>query len=139
MNSNQAAVFNILSARSIQRIEDLVGFILVKVDVTDDEVRLYLTEECYAELYHSQNCCESVNVESVVGDVNDLVGEELLLAEESSSDDNSGRYESATWTFYKFATRKGYVDIRFHGSSNGYYSESVSFALRNEPNGLFGN
>ena len=78
---------------------------------------------------HSQDCCERVDINDIVGDLQDLVGEPLLLAEEVQSetpvDFNEAEYESVTWTFYKFATRKGYVDVRWLGESNGYYSEGV--------------
>ena len=78
---------------------------------------------------HSQDCCESVDINDIVGDLQDLVGEPLLLAEEVQGetpvDFNEAEYESVTWTFYKFATRKGYVDVRWLGESNGYYSEGV--------------
>ena len=78
---------------------------------------------------HQQDCCERVDINDIVGDLQDLVGEPLLLAEEVQGetpvDFNERDHESVTWTFYKFATRKGYVDVRWLGESNGYYSEGV--------------
>jgi len=78
---------------------------------------------------HEQDCCERVDINDIVGDLEDLVGEPLLVAEEVQGetpvDFNERDHESVTWTFYKFATRKGYVDVRWLGESNGYYSEGV--------------
>ena len=78
---------------------------------------------------HQQDCCERVDINDIVGDLQDLVGEPLLLAEEVQGetpvDFNERDYESVTWTFYKFATRKGWVDVRWLGESNGYYGEGV--------------
>ena len=107
--------------------------VLTKVDVLDDEIHFYTTSGEHYLLYHCQDCCENVYVESVIGDINDLIGNPILLAEVSSSGENPPDIvveypdESYTWTFYKLATIKGYVDIRWYGSSNGYYSESVDF------------
>ena len=82
---------------------------------------------------HQQDCCERVDINDIVGDLEDLVGEPLLVAEqvegETPVDFNEREYESITWTFYKFATRKGYVDVRWLGESNGYYSEGVDLCV----------
>lgn len=117
-------------------LKDLIGKTLTKVEqVGEDEIVFITNEGKRYKLYHSQDCCESVTVESVTGDLADLVGEPILIAEEATSDQNPQDakpetleyQDSFTWTFYKFATRKGYVDIRWYGESNGYYSESVDF------------
>ena len=112
--------------------KEVIGKVLkdVKVEYKDsDEIYFYFEDGSEYKMYHSQDCCEHVELEDVNGDVEDLIGEPLLLAEETSASDTLvGRGDdSATWTFYKFATIKGYVDIRWYGSSNGYYSERAEF------------
>ena len=114
----------------------LLGKVMKEVDVSYNNIKFVTVDGEVYNMYHCQDCCESVSVESVVGDVQDLIGVPLLVAEESSSGENpegaevSEYQDSFTWTFYKLATIKGYVDIRWYGESNGYYSESVS--LRKE-------
>ena len=111
---------DVLKGKTLSSISGEVGY---------GEIVFVTTEGETYRMYHEQDCCESVSVEDIVGDLQDLVGSEILIAEEVEGESpvDFEEYESHTWTFYKFATRKGYVDIRWLGSSNGYYSEGVSF------------
>ena len=114
---------------SSAKIEDMVGKVFTSIRNEDTELVFENATERFV-FFHSQDCCEHVSIEDVCGDLEDLVGEPLLLAEEVEGvtpvEFNEADHESVTWTFYKFATRKGYVDVRWFGESNGYYSEGVS-------------
>jgi hypothetical protein len=110
-------------------VDVLTGKTLESLVDEGNELIFKTTDGETYRMYHEQDCCESVVLEDVVGDLQDLVGSVILVAEEVEGESPADfeAYESYTWTFYKFATRKGYVDLRWLGQSNGYYSESVSF------------
>ena len=119
--------------RNHVNVDVLLGKTIAAIDGMNPdstEVTITLDTGERFSMYHEQDCCESVYLESVVGDVEDLIGEPLLVSEQVDGErpaDEEDEWNVHDWTFYKFATRRGYVDLRWHGSSNGYYSTSVDF------------
>jgi len=121
---------------SYTEITELIGKTLINIDVDmeKDEIIFTCDNGDMYKMYHQQDCCESVVIDDINGDINDLIGSPILIAEELTFlDENPDNVEkpeyqdSFTCTFYKLATIKGFVDIRWYGDSNGYYSESVDF------------
>jgi hypothetical protein len=116
---------------SIEIFNNMLGKVMDDVSSSGDEMVFKSNDGKVFKFLHYQDCCESVTIEDICGDLTDLVGSPLLLAEEVSDLDgfkpDDTTYESGTWTFYKFATVKGSVTVRWLGTSNGYYSESVCY------------
>lgn len=83
----------------------LVGKTLTKITGGDSDIITFFVDDgSVYKMYHQQDCCESVYIESIEGDLQNLVGTPILVAEECTnvdepptSDDSA---ESVTWTFY---------------------------------------
>ena len=125
-------------SRDKVQFSDLIGKTLVSVtgSVGDERMTFTVSDNESYILYHVQDCCETVKIEDICGDINDLIGSPITQAEESTNDtdwpddttEDATYVESFTWTFYRIATMKGQIVVRWLGESNGYYSESVDFA-----------
>lgn len=110
-------------------LDDLISRTITEIkgaEKGDSEVRIICEDGSEYRMMHHQDCCESVYLEDIVGDINDLIGSPIVVSEEST-ENGPCDYDSCTWTFYRFATQKGWVYLRWYGSSNGYYGEGVSF------------
>lgn len=118
----------------------LEGKTFNQVEVIDNELILSNSDESF-KFYHNQSCCEDVSLEDYDNDLDVLCNTPILKVDiatncenpkpskHSWNDDEIICDESSTWTFYKFTTAKGHITFRWYGSSNGYYSEEVDFAL----------
>lgn len=109
-------------------LKSLLGEIVVLAESDTQELRLKTAKGIFY-FSHERECCEDVELIDTCGDLNDLVGTPILQAEiaTNSKDDTpqGGADHRNLWTFYRFATIKGSVVLRWFGSSNGYYSVEV--------------
>ena len=117
-------------------LKELIGKTFDKVYIEDDSLFLENKKEKYV-LFQDTSCCDEGYLEDVCGDLENLIGNQLTIAEEFVGD--SGGKEDPDYidedhyvlyyTFYKFATIKGYVTIRWmYTAINSSYSEQVTFA-----------
>lgn len=100
------------------------------LEIDGDEILFEFENGESIKMYHSQDCCETVSIEDINGDKNleEAIFYEIL-EKECDKEALNDYDESFTWTFYTIRTSKGYLDIRWYGTSNGYYSESVEFTI----------
>lgn len=111
-------------------LHDIMGKTLRKIEVNEYDIKFHTTDAETFIMYHDQDCCESVGLVDIIGDIEDLVGSPIVLAENRTSEITVPEgFENylQMWTFYEFATNQGSVTLRWFGSSNGYYGIGVSF------------
>ncbi len=106
--------FNELIGKTLLRVEGEFG---------SEEILFTTTNGERYKLYHDQDCCESVYIDDIVGDLEDIVGSPILSMMNMVLKPD----ESCTWTFYRLRTIKGFVTIKWYGTSDGYCSEAVYF------------
>ena len=116
--------------RDKEAMLDIKGAIIIKIEgLEKDSSQIVIsTDKGVYIMSHDQDCCESVDVDDIIGELKEgatIYGFNCTTNIDAPSKHESD--ESYTWTFYTIATSKGYCDIKWYGSSNGYYSERVDF------------
>lgn len=123
------------------KFSDLKGKTILCIEISENKDCMKFSCDdgfTYRLMYHS-DCCAECCIEDICGDLGDLIGHPLLVAEKViSSNENPENVpipeyqDHFTWVFYKMDTIKGGVTIRWYGESNGYYSEEATFGKLNE-------
>ena len=126
MNANNKSTrepVNVSSTR--EPIVSLLGNTLKAISISPDKDKIifFRVDNVRVTMSHTQQCCESVYLDDIVGEIEDLIGSPLTVAEVYTH--WSKEDEHMQYTFYRLATVKGYVLLRWIGTSNGYYSTEV--------------
>jgi hypothetical protein len=112
--------------KRVRDFQDIEGLIFYEIDNSDNLHFKCIDGREFVMLHH-QDCCESVTIEDINGDLENLLWTPIISAKEESKEEEDNYGDRLKWTFYHLRTAKGDVTIRWIGSDNGYYSVSVSF------------
>lgn len=103
-------------------MNDMIGATLSYIRVDKDKPSITFVE-CNGKrvwvMKHKQECCEQVDIAQIDGEFDDLKFTPIVISEKIVNDNRYGRA-----TFFKLATIKGYVTIRWFGEFSAY-SEDV--------------
>ena len=74
----------------------LQGKTLVEIEGTKFSSTLYFKDNCgnVFRMLHCEDCCENVSIDDICGDFSDIIGQEIVLAEESSNSDEPRKDEN---------------------------------------------
>ena len=114
---------SVLKGQTIIRIDGMEKYNSKVIFTTSDGSKY--------QMFHEQDCCETVELVEVIGDPLDLLNTPILEAscEEGGRDEKDSLVcgGSHTWSFYNLRTIKGFVVLCWLGWGNGCCFEGVSF------------
>lgn len=109
---------------------ELIGKTIKAISVDDDELDITVTdgEKDYRYgIRHFQDCCENVSLDSVDGNIHNMIGKKITDAYSMISDLPYEEYRGGTRSVYRIVAEDDYLWLEWHGRSNGYYGEGVTF------------
>lgn len=104
---NAAAVFQAWSNPHIHKgwaeadIAEFMGRTFTAVTRDDNLLYFQRADGGGFLMCHEQSCCETVELEDVAGDLTDLVGAPIVMAEEESNGDLDGGSDNASRTWMR--------------------------------------
>jgi hypothetical protein len=111
--------------------EELTGKKIISVfqfysNVTENDIFALETDDSYYVMTHYKECCENVSIKEITDDYIDLLKDQIITKAEVETNKQTDDFNVSKWTFYKLATKKGHIDISWHGESTIYYSLDVN-------------
>lgn len=122
-------------------MKELIGKKISGLRINEDQsILMFDTDQGAVGYVTYGDCCSETWFADITG-VSAMLGGTVQTAEEVSMDgynveDGRTRQEYDEAYGYKLTTDKGYADIVFRNSSNGYYGGSIELLKRGLPDGM---